>query len=80
MAHKNPPDRGEVLILTAALAVAGTLFLFDKLGAFMQTGNMLAHALLHSSPMLVVVVGVSLVLADTVTADTDQHSSTSRYE
>jgi hypothetical protein len=64
MANKNQPDRWKSLILAAALAVAGTLFVFDKLGSFMQTGNFLSHAFLHSAPMLLVVVGVSLIVAD----------------
>ena len=58
MACQNQPDRYESLILAAALAAAGTLFLFDKLGAF---------AILHLAPAFLVGVGVSLIRAAAVT-------------
>lgn len=64
MAQKNQPDRWESLILAAALAVAGTLFIFDKLGSFMRTGNLVLHACLHSAPIFMLVMGVSLLVAD----------------
>lgn len=64
MAQKNQPDRWESLILAAALAVAGTLFMFDKLGSFMRTSNFLSHAFLHCAPVLLAVIGVSLIVAD----------------
>jgi len=80
MAHQNQPDRWEALILAAALAVAGTLFLFDKLGCFMRTGNLLSHALVHSAPVFLVVVGVSLMLADAVTTGASKHSNEGGYE
>ena len=51
MARQKQPDRYESLILAAALAAAGTLFLFDKLGAF---------AILHLAPAFLVGVGVAL--------------------
>ena len=68
MAQKNQPDRWESLILAAALAVAGTLFIFDKLGCFMRSGNLLSHAFLHSAPMFLAVMGISLMVADIGTA------------
>jgi hypothetical protein len=64
MAQKNQPDRWESLILAAALAVAGTLFIFDKLGCFMRTGSLFSHAFLHSAPVFLVVMGVSLMVAE----------------
>lgn len=54
MALPNQPDRFESLILAAALAVAGTLFLFDRLSAFRT---------LHSAPAFLVGVGASLIRA-----------------
>ena len=81
MAHKNQPDRWEALILAAALAVAGTLFLFDKLGTLMRTGDLFSHAILHSAPMFLVVVGVSLMLAEAVPWRTgNRHSAEGRHE
>jgi hypothetical protein len=68
MAQKTQPDRWEALILAAALAVAGTLFIFDKLGCFIRTSNLLSHAFVHSAPMFLVVMGVSLMVADLGTA------------
>jgi hypothetical protein len=80
MAHKTQPERWEALILTAALAVAGTLFLFDKLGTLMRTSDLFSRAILHSAPMLLVVVGVSLMLADAVTPGASNHPKEGRYE
>ena len=64
MAQKTQPDRWESLILAAALAVAGTLFIFDKLGSFIRATSFVSHAFVHSAPMFLVVVGVSLMVAD----------------
>jgi 4-amino-4-deoxy-L-arabinose transferase-like glycosyltransferase len=61
MARQNQPDRYESLILAAALAVAGTLFLFDQLSVF---------RILHSAPALLVGVGASLIRAAAVTGPT----------
>ena len=81
MAQKNQPDRWESLILAAALAVAGTLFMFDKLGCFIQRGNFLSHSFLHSAPMFLVVMGVSLIVADLGTICTKSNRSREgRYE
>lgn len=70
MAQKTQPDRWEALILAAALAVAGTLFIFDKLGSFIQSSNLVSHAFVHSAPMFLVVMGVSLMVAELGTART----------
>jgi len=81
MAQKNQPDRWESLILAAALAVAGTLFIFDKLGSFMRTSNFLSYAFLRSAPMFLIVIGVSLMVADLGTTCTkDNRPGEGRYE
>ena len=80
MAHKNQPDRWESLILTASLAVAGTLFLFDRLGSLARVISSLPHSILHLSPVILAVTGVSLMLADMRTAANGKHSSGGRYE
>ena len=81
MAQKTQPDRWESLLLAAALAVAGTLFMFDKLGCFIQRGNFLSHAFLHSAPMFLVVIGVSLMVADLgVTGAKGNRPREGRYE
>ena len=73
MANKNRRNRWESSLLAAALAVVGTLFLFDKLGSLMQNGAFSLEAIVHAAPVLVVVLGVSLLLAD-------QSGSASRNE
>lgn len=81
MAQKNQPDRWESLILAAALAVAGTLFIFDKLGSFIANSNFLSHAFLHSAPMFLVVMAVSLVVAEAgTTRGKTNRSREGRYE
>jgi len=72
MANKNRRN-WESSLLAAALAVVGTLFLFDKLGSLMQNGAFSFDAIVHAAPVLVVVLGVSLLLAD-------QSGSASRNE
>lgn len=64
MANKNRRNGWESSLLAAALAVVGTLFLFDKLGSLMQNGALSLDAIVHAAPVLVVVLGVSLLLAD----------------
>ena len=64
MANKNRRNCWESSLLAAALAVAGTLFFFDKLGSLMQNDTFSLQAMLHAAPVLVVVLGVSLLLAD----------------
>jgi len=81
MAQKNQPDRWESLILAAALAVAGTLFIFDKLGSFIVTSSFLAHAFLHSAPMFLAVIGLSLMVAEAGTTRAKcNRSREGRYE
>jgi len=64
MANRKQPDRWESSIIAAFMALAGTLFLFDKLGYFMRTGLISLSSALHAAPMFLVVLGVSLMLAD----------------
>ncbi len=64
MANKNQPERWESVIFAAALALAGTLFLFDKLGAFSWMSMVFSQDVLHFAPVFLAVIGVSLVLAD----------------
>jgi hypothetical protein len=73
MAQKTQPDRWESLILAAALAVAGTLFIFDKLGSFIGTSHFVSHAFVHSAPMFLAVMGVSLMVADIGTVRARNH-------
>lgn len=64
MANRKQPERWESGVLAAAMAVVGTLFLFDKLGSLMRTGLISFAAVLHSAPILLVAMGVSLLLAE----------------
>jgi hypothetical protein len=64
MAKQNQPERWEAAIVAAAMAVAGTLFMFDKLGSLVRAGVLSWQTTLHGAPMLLVVLGVSLLLAD----------------
>jgi len=53
-------DRWESSILAAALAVAGTLFLSDKLGSLMVASNFLSHAIQHCAPGFLAALGLLL--------------------
>lgn len=64
MANKNQPERWESVIFAAALALAGTLFLFDKLASFPWMSTLLSQDVLRFAPVFLAVIGVSLVLAD----------------
>jgi hypothetical protein len=64
MAKQKQPERWEAAIVAAAMAVAGTLFMFDKLGPLMHSGILSWQTTLHAAPMLVVVLGVGLLVAD----------------
>jgi hypothetical protein len=67
MAKQNQPERWEAAIVAAAMAVAGTLFMFDKLGSLVRSGMLSWQAAVHTAPMLVV-VGLGLLLADQTSA------------
>jgi len=64
MAKRKQPDRWESTMLAAVLAVAGTLFLFDKLSSLMRNSTLSLQTIGHSAPLLLVVMAVSLMLAD----------------
>jgi hypothetical protein len=64
MAKQNQPERWEAAIVAAAMAVAGTLFMFDKLGSLVRSGLFSWQTSLHAAPMALVVLGVGLLLAD----------------
>jgi hypothetical protein len=79
MANKNRHNGWESSLLAAALAVAGTLFFFDKLGSLMQNTTLSFEAMVHTAPVLVVVLGVSLLLADQ-TGMASQNKGEGRHE
>jgi len=64
MAKQNQPERWEAVIVAAAMAVAGTLVMFDKLGSLVRSGMLSWQVALHPAPMLLIVVGAGLLLAD----------------
>jgi hypothetical protein len=64
MAKQNQPERWESVIVAAAMAVAGTLFMFDRLGSLVRSGMLSWQTTLHTAPMLLVVLGVGLLLAE----------------
>ncbi len=64
MANRNQPERWEATSLAAAMAVAGAPFLVDKLAAFARTSTLSFATFLHSAPVLLVVAGTILLLAD----------------
>lgn len=80
MANRNRRNGWESSLLAAALAVVGTLFFLDKLGSLMQSALSL-QAVVHAAPMLVVVLGISLLLADhSAVAPRNQRSREGRHE
>ncbi|MGO9127448.1 MAG: hypothetical protein ACLP6G_21495 [Terriglobales bacterium] len=64
MAKPNHQERWESGIIAAAMAVAGTLFMFDKLGSLVRSGMLSWQTALHTAPMPLVVLGVGLLLAE----------------
>ena len=64
MANKNHTQRWEAAILAAALAIAGTLFLFDTMGGVLLSHLLSWTALLHSSPAALAAVAAALVWAE----------------
>lgn len=81
MANGKQPDRWLSSLLAAAMAVAGSLFLFDKLGSLMRTGLLSFHSVLHASPIFLAVLGLSLWLAQpSANTAAGRHSGEGRYE
>lgn len=64
MANRQQRERYESSILAAALAVAGVLFLFDKLGLLTRSGVVLTHAVIHAAPAFLIAVAMCLVAAE----------------
>jgi len=64
MANRKQPERWESLMLAGAMATAGTLFAFDKLGSLVHTGLLSFATILHAGPLLLIVAGISLMVAD----------------
>jgi hypothetical protein len=64
MAKRKQPERWESTMLAAVLAVAGSLFLFDKLSSLMRISSLSLQAIGHAAPLLLIVMAVSLMLAD----------------
>ena len=64
MKRRTQPERWESGIVAAAMAVAGTLFMFDKLGSLVRSGALSWQTTLHTAPMLLVVLGIGLWFAD----------------
>ncbi|MGA8151408.1 MAG: hypothetical protein WB952_10700 [Terriglobales bacterium] len=71
MAKRKQPERWESTMLAAVLAVAGTLFLFDKLSSLMRNSSLSLQTIGHAAPLLLVVMAVSLMLADQGAVATD---------
>jgi len=66
MAKQKQPERWEAATLAAAMAVAGTLFLFDKLGSLIRPEFISLDAVLHMAPVLLTAIAVGLLLAEPV--------------
>lgn len=63
------------------MAVAGSLFLFDKLGSLMRTGLLSFSTVLHASPIFLAVLGLSLWLAQpSANASDNRRRKEGRYE
>jgi len=76
MANKNQPERWQAAVLAAALAIAGSLFLFYKLSA--PLSHLLSWAaLLHASPAALMGVAAALLWAE---QENPQASASSRTQ
>jgi hypothetical protein len=64
MANGKRHEGYESSILAAALAVAGVLFLFDKLGVLMRHVMLSAHAGVHLAPAFLAGVAMCLIMAE----------------
>jgi len=64
MAKRKQPERWESTMLAAVLAVAGTLFLFDKLSSLMRISSLSLQTIGHVAPVLLIAMAVSLMQAD----------------
>jgi len=64
MAKRKQPERWESMMLAAVLAVAGTLFLFDKLSSLMRISSLSLQTIGHVALLLLIAMAVSLMQAD----------------
>ena len=64
MAKQEQPDRWESAVLAAAMAVAGSLFLFDKLGSLFRAELGSLIVAVHAAPVLLLAIGLGLLLAE----------------
>jgi len=71
MANRKQPERWEASLLAALLSIAGTLFLFDRLGCHAWGSLVWLEAAPHFSLGLLAVVGVNLLWADRNAPRTD---------
>ena len=64
MAKQDRAGNWESGLLAAALALAGTLFFFNKVCSLVRAGMLSVHMLASSAPVLLLIVGIGLMLAD----------------
>lgn len=64
MKYNKNPDRWEASLLAAAMAVGGAPFLFDRLGALVNSGLLSLSMVLHAAPILLVVAGAIVLLTE----------------
>ena len=75
MASKNKPDRWEATLLAVVMALAGAPFLFATLGSLMRPSIFTSLAIHNSGPVLLVLAGAILVVADGDTAEKSSESN-----
>jgi hypothetical protein len=62
MAKQTQPDRWESPMLAAAMALTGTLVIFDKLHSLMHSYILSWHLIPYCASVLLVVLGVCLMV------------------
>ncbi len=67
MANQKQPDRLKSTLLAAVLAVAGAPFFFDRLEALVRTSILSSSSPMHSAPLLLLLAGAIVLLADLTT-------------
>jgi hypothetical protein len=75
MASKNQPDRWEATLLAVVLALAGAPFLFATLGSLMRPSVFTSLAIHNSGPVLLVLAGAILLVADGGTGEESSQSN-----
>jgi len=69
MAKQTQPDRWESPMLAAAMALTGTLVIFDKLHSLMHSYIFSWHLIPYCTSVLLVVVGLCLMVAQVAPAE-----------